>query len=243
MKIDKPWTKEEETFIFDNYKAKGINFCAEHLNRTVSSIKNKAFNLKLQTKTEKTGRRSKLPVTLKNIKGYTKTFANRKVCSEETNIKITCFSNLLNKGQIPKTSNINGWYDPQILDEPLYLLDDNDNVYKIEHFYEFCMKHSLETQYVKKILTGQMFHYKNFRKIGTPKKISRIKKYHVYISPDKIAYTVDNISKFSQKMNLHRQGFYSLNSSKINIYDKGWYLKNILFKDSKKRVLFKAVES
>ena len=62
------------------------------------------------------------------------------------------------------------------------------------------------------------------------------------MSPDKIAYTVDNVSKFSKKMNLHSHGFYSLNSSKTHIYNKGWYLKNILFKDANRKVLFKAVE-
>jgi hypothetical protein len=70
MKIQKPWTKEEESFLMENYKRKGINFCIEHLQRNKSSIYNKAFNLKLQTKTENTGNRSKKPIHLKNIKGY-----------------------------------------------------------------------------------------------------------------------------------------------------------------------------
>lgn len=240
MKIQKLWTKEEENFLIENYKRKGINFCMEHLQRNKSSIYNKAFILNLQTKTENTGRPSRKPIHLKNIKGYSKIFPNRKICSKETNIPITQFSRLLNKGDVPKICCILGWYDPQPLKEPLYLMDDDDNFYKIEHFYEFCLKHSLESQHLKKLFKGQRFHYNGFRKVGTSKKLSKIKKYHVYISPDKVAYTIDNISKFAKKMSLHRQGFYSLNASKVHFYNKGWYIKNIIFKDSKNKVVFKA---
>lgn len=43
----KRWTTEEISFLKEHYPTKGSNFCSKELNRSESSIKNKAFNMGL----------------------------------------------------------------------------------------------------------------------------------------------------------------------------------------------------
>lgn len=79
----KYWKEKDEKFLRENYNTNGMSYCMKYLKRSESSVKNRAFLLGFQLKTDKGGRRSKDPITLKHINGTIKTFPNRKICSEK----------------------------------------------------------------------------------------------------------------------------------------------------------------
>jgi hypothetical protein len=232
-KTVKPWKEKDEKFLRENYNTYGMKYCMKHLKRSESSIKNRAFLLGLQIKTNKGGKRSRDPITLKHINGTIKTFPNRKICSEETGIRITELSNLLTQ----RRSAINDWYDPTELETPIYIYDSDDNTHRIDHIFEFCLEHNLETKYVKKLVSGNTSYYNGFRKIETPKKPKNLKLWTVLSSPEKEEYVVRNIKGFSRNIGIHQQGFYSLKSNNRSHY-KGWELRDYILKEHNKTIFY-----
>lgn len=167
------------------------------------------------------------PITLKHKDGRIVSYPSITAWAKRHHKSKYHVSQILTDGELPKNNRVfyQNWYDPTPLNNPITLVNDQEEHVIITNVGDFLCSHKITSRSLFKLLSGKILWNSGLRLPNTPKpvkKYSRPYMEYTFLTPNGKEMTTTNINRLARQCHINSRNLYKLGDDKVTV--RGWQL-------------------